>query len=396
MQGNSIQDSMSIINEFLRPARATAQKEAHLKQAMEDNSVSFKDTKPANPEEQAKQQAAATSQDNLGKEQTQAAVDSASNVNSVSSNSEADGNRFWDDQGTKTLDTDQPVKGNGNLGPTRTQEITQEQKTARANHLGNAILDILYKEASAAVPGQAGGTVPKASAAPKPTRQVGAIPNDADGLAAGNDKTAGEVHPFVEKAAAEAAYAAQEYFEDYFEGIMKRANDMHEVSQANIPSALLRQVGGVSGLLDKVAMEFPEAVLPEGAELEGGGDDLAALAGAEGGEEGGMPGGMPDMGGMPGGEEGGDPAEELAAALEEAGVTPEELAQAVEDVTALQEAGIQPEQLAEAMGELTGGGGGEGAPAPEPEAGMEEVEKIASMRLSPVANRVAQILNRNR
>jgi len=390
MQNGNIQDSIALVNEFLVDARSQAQKEAALKTAAEDSSVSFKDTKPANPEEQAKQAPPATSQNNLGTEQTQAAVDSASNVNSVSSNSEADGDRFPDTQGTQTLTTDDPVKGKGNIGPTRTQEITQEQKTARAQRMGASILEVLHKEASAAAPGQAGGSAQPAAqqAAPAPATPAAALPNDADGLPAGGDKTAAQAaqfSPFEKQAAEQAAYAAQEYFEGFYKGLIKRAYDEREVAQSNIPAQYLDMVGGVSGLLDKVAMEFPEAVLPEGEELPDGGG-LEALGGA--------PEGAPEMGL----EGGGDPADELAAALEEAGVTPEELAEAIEDVSALQEAGIEPEQLAGAMEEIVGGGveGGE-APAPEvPPAPEEGAEKLASAQFSPSAQNVLAILNRNR
>ena len=321
-----------------------------------------------------------------------------------------------DTQGTQTLDTDDPVKGKGNIGPIRTQEITQEQKVARASNLGNAILQTLFKHASgdAAAPGEAGGAAQPAAAAaaPTPIAQPAAIPNDANGLAAGNDKTASEL--IVDEMSKEAAMAAQLYYEGYFSGMLKRAADEAEVHNSNLPAEYLAGVGGVSGLLDKVAMDFPEAVLPEGVDMAGGGEmppeaapeGMPPMPPPEGGGMEGLMGG--EGGGMEGGE-GGDPVEQLAAALEEAGVTPEELAQAVEDVSALQEAGIEPDQLAGAMTEMLGeggeGGGMEGggemppeAAPPEmpPEAPPAEPMQVEASGMSPITQRVRQILSQNR
>ena len=408
MEGESIQDSMALIDTFLLPVRAQHAKEAALKEAAEDSSVSFKDTAPANPEEQAKQQPPETSQTNLGQEQTQAAVDSASNVNSVPPNSEEDASQLSDTQGTQTLGTDDKVTDKGNIGSMVITEITQEQKTARAQGLGNAILEVLYKtagaEGDAAAPGEAGGAPQAAAqaAAPEPTTQPGAVANDADGLTAGNDKTASEEDPVLQKMAGEAAGAAQLYYEGYLQGMIKRAHDEAEVANAGIHPDLLEKAGGVGGLLDKVAMEFPEAVLPEGVDVGAEAAPVEAALPAPEGDAGLPPVPEGDAGLPPAPEEamapegdlggGEDPADALAAALDEAGVTPEELAQAVEDVSALQEAGIEPEQLAESMTEILGE---EGAAAPEEAAAAAPpaVDKVASAQ-TPVSQKVREILSR--
>jgi hypothetical protein len=110
--------------------------------------------------------------------------------------------------------------------------------------------------------------------------------------------------------------------------------------------------------------------------------------------------------GAPEGGMGGEDVDAMAAALDEAGVTPEELQQAMEDVQALQEAGIPPEELANALTEVVGEGGGEemageegiaaeaaaeGEPVEEEAAEQEVGEKEASVNWNA---KVREILNR--
>jgi len=297
MSNRSIQDSLSLINTFLEPVRAQAQKEATLKQAADG---SFKDTAAAKPQEQMKEQNLPTDQTNLGVEQTQAANDSGSTVSSSPDNKEGAGNTFADTQGTQTLTTDDSVEQKGNIGTVKKTEINSEQKVARAENLGNAILEVLYKAASE-------------DAAP-----------------------VSEEEAALNKLAAQAAEAAQEYYEGYLYGMLKRAKDEQDLRAAceenQIDAGLIKKAGGISGILDKVAMEFPDSILPEEA-MEPA-EKAAPMAGMAEGE--------------------GDDAtvEALVDALDEAGVTAEELAQAVEDVQALQEAGVSPDELAEVMTEV--------------------------------------------
>ena len=373
----SIQDSMNLIQTFLQPIRAQAEKEASMKQAAADNSVSFKDTKPANPEEQAKQQPASTTQTNLGKEQQSLATEGLPQpATTAKPNSEADEKKPTDDQGTETLMVDEPTT---QFGREIQQEITQEQKVARCENMGNAILSILAgvpKEASdhgngEAPDGEPGGTAVKTQKGGENNQAAmvnppAGIPNDLDGSPEGGEKTASEqVMEMIDKTA---AYAAQEYFEGYRLGLLKRAQDEMEVEAAGIDPSVLEKVGGVQGLLDKVAMEFPEAVMPEEVMAED-----AAMEGAPEGME-----AAPEVEGMEG-----DPEDAVAAALDEAGVTPEELQQAMEDVQALQDAGIPPEELAAALTEITEEGGGM-------EGDMEGVAEEAAAEGEPVEEEMAE------
>jgi hypothetical protein len=343
----STQSALNLLDEFLEPVRNAVQKEAETK--------SYKDM--ITIEEAAKPNDGETSpeQRNLGKEQTEEA-EKSSNVASVQENTESDGERPEDEQGTQTLSTDDEVVSEGNIGPMREQEI--EQKVARAERLGSAIV----KVASDAL--ETGKTL---------TEHVG-------------DPT------IIEKCAHVAAQEAQEFYEGYMYGMLKRAQDEVEIEAAGIDPATLQKMGGVSGLLDKVAQEFPEAVLPEGAEVP----ELGADLGAEG---------VPAPEAAAPAEVGEADLDELAGALEAAGVTPEDLEQAFEDVQSLQEAGVQPEELAAALEEINAeaetaapvapeeggmeGGGEELAEAPAESDDMDYKEASSNFR----AERVSAIKN---
>jgi len=313
----SVQQSVDMISEFLGPIRAQAQKEAE--------AASF---------------SGSTSQTTLGNEQSQAAKDSGSTAPDAKQNSEADAQQAADTQGTQTLTIDDKVREKGNIGPVSETEINQEQKMARASRLGNEILHQIEASLDKRATGDS----------KKPSSQDGPfIPNSADS----DDETEEGKHASQEEyvmqhLAKTASDAAQEFYEGYLSGMIKRAQDEIEV-ETSVPASVLEKAGGVRSLLDKVAMETPEAVLPEGVELPP--DVLAGEAPPtedipeEGIEEGGV--GEEDL-------------EAIGAQLEEAGVTPEELQQAIEDVQALQEAGVSPEDLAEALGAAgEGEGGGE-------------------------------------
>ena len=179
-----------------------------------------------------------------------------------------------------------------------------------------------------------------------------------------------------------ASNAAQEFYEGYLSGMVKRAQDEIEV-ETSVPPSVLKQAGGVRSLLDKVAMENPEAVLPEGTELPPEISDIPEEGGIE---EGGFPG-APEEGGI-----GDEDLEAIGAQLEEAGVTPEELQQAIEDVQALQEAGVSPEDLAAA---LEGGGDIPEALAPPADAIPEEILDPAAKEASgQTLAKLNEILNR--
>ena len=158
----------------------------------------------------------------------------------------------------------------------------------------------------------------------------------------------------------------------------KRAKDEYETSQLSlekwaslgISAEALASVGGVPGLIQKMAMEDPGAVMPAEAlpeaGMDGAGEEEMPLPG--GGEE--MPMPMPggeEMGGMPmeGPDEAGMMAEELAGAGLEEG----DLDEAFAAIQELEAAGMAPEEIVQAIQEIAG-----------EETGMPvEEEKIASL-----------------
>lgn len=344
------QETIDVINDFL----------SQVKSEKEAETVSFKDKPEATPTEQSKPKAdeGQVKQTNLGKEQTQDADDSNSTVDSTPANSDDKGDKPVDDQGTKTLDSDEPVAENGNIGPMRKQEITQEQKMARAGRLGNAILQKMAEELGAM--GETKDEVPK-----EKTAEDGddATVSDADSESEGGGEKEAAADEFLDACLQKAAEYAQNAHDSFLFGLIKRAQDEAELegadfSKIGITSEMLEKMGGASGLLDKVAMEDPMAVMPEGY------DEEAMLAGAP--------------------AEGGDMMTEddlagLADALAEAGVEPEAIDEAAEAVAQLAEAGITPEEAAEAIQEVVdesmAGGeiGAEGEAAVADEAAAEEI-----------------------
>jgi hypothetical protein len=380
---SQVQSVLNLVDEFLTDFH---QKEA----AIQERSYTETLSGPAELEKPSASEVV-TDQRGLGKEQTEEARNGGANTDSVPENKDADGNSPVDDQGPDTLDTDEKLESRSEvLGTMREQEITQEQKVARATNMGNAILEIaaqaMQKTAKCGTcdGGYDGkcpscGKMEKKAALNLPPRTA-----PAQDPYAGMSKEAAE---FMDKAASVAQYAAEDYYYSFMEGMLKRAEDEAQIAQSNIPQHVLEACGGVSGLLDKVAMEYPDAVMPEGADMEEGidgeGGDGEAPILAEGGmEELGAPegGGMEELGGE-GMEGGGGDIDQLADALDQAGVTPEDLEQAFQDVQALQEAGVEPEELAQALEEISAEGGGamggmEGAPEEE---AAPAIDKAASM-----------------
>ena len=383
------QDTVALIESFLEPVRAQAEKEAE--------TVSFKDTAEATLPNQEKQTAdeGKPKQTDLGVEQSQDAKDSGSTTDSTPENKDSDADKVPDDQGPKTLDSDETVKGKGNIGPMRSQEITQEQKSARFETLANALLKTAEDFLKAAEEAPAEPEVKPEGEAEKtaeaPVQETDAKPEP---------KPEGEVEKTAEELVVEACAdtsleAAREYFEAHLHGMLKRAQDTAELENVDfgklgISKEKLEQLGGIAGLLDKTALGDPAAVMPEellGA-LPGAGApapaEAPALPGVLPGPEAGLGAPAPEAGLGAGPEAGGDVSEEelaaLTNALAEAGVSPEDIDQATQDVMDLFQAGVSPEEAAQAIGELVeesiGGEGaaeaapeeamGEGAPAPAP------------------------------
>lgn len=361
MSVHTYQDSLAQIRDFLNPVREHVQKEAasNSQEMGSSPQVSFKDTAASTPQALAAGFTGKTNQNNLGREQSAEAKDGGMNIETVSPNTDEDTEDFADKQGPQTLDVDQKVVSQGNLGTVQKQEITQEQKTARAERLANSILDQIQ-----------GTLIKQANQADQNQREQQPQHNKT----AANDDMPQEFRYAWDVANAHAVA----YRDDFFKGMLKRAQDESEVLAAVSPE-VLAATGGVEALLDKVAMETPESVLPEGADIEmlSGGAEMPV-------EEAGI-----------GAEGEGAGLEELVAALEEAGVTPEDLQQAFDDVQALKDAGVSTEELAQALTELTGESevAGDGA-APEAEVPMEVPqgeEKLAADRAR--VDRLKQILS---
>jgi len=349
------QDNIALIHQFLTPIRERMDKTAA------DNSVSFKDTAAASPEAQAKQQAGSTTQSSLGVEQSAEAHNGGATADTATPNKDGDETQYADTAGTITMSTDDKVKNQGNLGPTRSQVITQEQKMARADRLANSILTqieyTLNKKAaceegcegcSDCMGGEKGESV--------------SDDNPAAYLGSEEDKEASEA---FEKMASIAQNAASNFYESFMSGMLKRAQDEYELSQSNLPAEILQKMGGVSGILDKVAMEDPGSILPEGIGAE-------VLPGPEGLPPEGMPpeagGGEPDM-------------DAIAAELDAAGVTPEDLELAITNIQQLQEAGVPEEEIVQALQELEAGGGegGDAGMPPEAAPAQEELPPEAAL-----------------
>jgi hypothetical protein len=340
MQDKTAQETLTVLEQFLSQVRAEKTAET----------VSFKDKSEATPAEQSKGEPSEgkDKQTNLGKEQAQEAKKSNSTVGVVSANSDAKDAKPTDDQGTKRLDADQPVATQGNIGHIVEQEITQEQKMARATRLGNAILAKLAAEMT-----------------PPPPVQ----------------KTAAD--EFLDSCLQKSAVYAQMAHDSYLYGMLKRAQDEAQLAEADftklgIDAATLQKIGGTSGLLDKIAMEDPMAVMPEGVVPE----ELMAPEGVVPEEL------MAPEGAAPEGEMSEADLEALAQALAEAGVEPEAIDEAAEAVAQLVEAKVSPEDAAAAIQQIIEEGLGEepaiepaAEPAPpveEPKEAKERIDKIAS------------------
>lgn len=347
----SVRDTMAIISEYLgevgmskEAAAPTAPDAEQPGAASAMDRTSIKGLQSESNKMRGNQSAA-------GKEQTAEAKASGSNVDEVATNSDEDKDAPHAKDAPKTLDSDETLQGNSDvLGTVKKQEINMAQKMARAEKLANSILGVIEESMNAQYEAQK-------QAAEQPALT--------------------EEEQEFQKLAEQAAIHAQDCFESHLLGALTRRRDELALSNSKLDPRVLQKVGGVAGLLDKVAAEDIGAVLPEGFELPPEAMDAAAGGGEAMGEE------MPEEAMGEGGEEGGvgeGELEEIAAALDEAGVTPEDLESALTDIQALQEAGVSPEELAQAIEELGAeeAGGGEEMPAEEVEEAPEEEEKIAS------------------
>ena len=338
-------------------------------------------------------------------------------INDEDSKNQAGGSKKpTDDQGTISMAADSGLEGNvdtpkkdhsksmSDSGPgDDTFDGSWDKASADLAKQGNDIvasLTVLLKQAGE----EAGETAPDpepapaaeeapAEAAPEAEAQP-EEPKTEDAPAADDKEASAEVAMFKQAAeqypdAMEAGYQAAALLADQLGvGTEKSAADEQELvatvagirKQAEADADMyLRFLNGYNEANTKAA-QGPEEL----AALANAGGGMPPEMGAEMGGEGGMPPGLEGMmgGGAPeaeelaglgaeGGEEGGDEEaqlEEIAAALDEAGITPEELAAAVTEA----QGGEMPEEEGEA-GEL----GDEGSEE-EGEEVEEEMEVPAS------------------
>lgn len=332
---------VNLIDDFMQEVGASAD----LQKRAADQGVSFMDTPAATPANQSKSESGSTSQTNLGVEQQAEANAGSVNIDDTSlTNKDADGDSPVDDQGPKTLTTDQPVATDGDIGPIRKQEITQEQKMANSIRLGNGILNFFNKQAA--------------------EDEETCSECGKDDCECGYDKEASQAPSGVQlfdKIAHELALQeSTDYYHSFIAGMEKRAQDEYEATKLGldkwaamgITPEKLQAVGGVSGLMAKIAMEDPGAVMPEEA-LPEAAMEYPEEAMAEGGDEAAMLG------------------EDLAGA----GVEGPMLDEAMGTVQELLDNGVAPEEVQVALEELAAEElAGEGVEAP-----IVEEEKLASL-----------------
>jgi hypothetical protein len=240
-----------------------------------------------------------------------------------------------DDQGPSSLDSDEAVSAEAIGTPiTRESKVASEDAAnARVQVLGTAVLDKLAglveveKEAKDDDSDEKSDEEEKAEAKGEDESKKDEDYEDMD---------------YAEKSAAI-------YELGYLHGYINRGNDHDELVEGGLADKTASEV------LTKVAMENPEATLPEEAYMGEApmaeGEDMVADA-APMGEV--VPEGEVALGGeaeVVGGE---DAAvlDEVAEALAAEGVSPEQFQQAVEAVEQLQAAGVSPEEILDAAGEV--------------------------------------------
>lgn len=193
-------------------------------------------------------------------------------------------------QWPNSLDADESVNEGENM-----IKVDEVHKIARAEYLGNQIL----------------GRVSQ-------LRKQASQYEDNDGL-------------FITKLAAQSPEMAQHvalsfdsYARGFVRGMQKKAEDMVET----LDSGVVENPEEAEAILNDIAAQNPEAVMPEEAMAEAGAVDGSL---------------SPDEEGQ---------LEELAAALAESGVTPEQVVEAAQQVEELQAAGFSPDEIAAAAGEV--------------------------------------------
>jgi hypothetical protein len=327
-----------------------------------------------------------------------------------SKNQQGGSDKPTDDQGTVSQSSDEGLKGNVDTpkkdhsksmtdsGPgDDTFDGNWDKASAELAKMGNdiaATLTVLLKQAgeeageAAPAPEQPAET-PAAEAAPQADEAPAAeeAPKTEDAPAADDKQASAEVEMYKQAAeqypeAMEAGYAAATLLAQQLGfGSEKSAADEQSLTAA--VAGIRKEAEADAETYLKFLSGYNDAI----TKAAQGPEELAALANAGGGMPGaemggGLPmGGMEEMGGAPGaeelaglgaegGEEGGDEEaqlEEIAAALDEAGITPEELAAAVAEA----QGGEVPEEGAEEGEAMDLGDEGSEEAAEEGAEGME-------------------------
>lgn len=361
-------------------------------------------------------------------------------INDESSKNEAGGSKKpTDDQGTISQSSDEGLKGNVDTpkkdhsksmtdsGPgDDTFDGNWDKASSDLAKLGNDItasITVLLKQAGEEAPDAAPEPAPEApaadAAAEAPAADAAAPAADAPAAeapaadeSAPDDKSAADASVALYKEAAaqypdamQAGYVAAAMLADQL-GIGSEKTAADEQTLTQVVAGIRKEAEADADMYLKFLQGYQES-LKKSAQ---GPEELAALANAGGGMPGAEMGGMPmgGMGGAPGAEElaglgaeggeGGDEEaalEEIAAALDEAGVTPEELAAAVAEA----QGGEVPEEEGEA-GELgdegsTETGEGEGEEMEVPAAAGKPSTKTAATKKASNKAALLQTLKRN-
>ena len=214
-------------------------------------------------------------------------------------------------------------------------DLSKQAEQLRVSNLGNAVLNIL-KEASQ-----------------NPSTAV-----TAPGMEKSAELTA------IEKEAEAVGHEASQW---YMMGRLQRMQDEQAVAAGltGVDPALIEKLGGISGLLDKVAEADPTAPVPpeilaaDGIDPTGGAPAPAAPEGMPGAEA-----GAGDDGAV---------MDQISQVLAENNISPEELDQMLQQISAARDAGASDEEIMQALMQLADEAGGQGG-APEAAGGAAAAE----------------------
>lgn len=315
------------------PQKPTDKMAAFFNELQKEATESFMDQADIKKMEQP--QPGSVTQESLGLEHNEEANKNGGiNAPTAPKNKDSDGTSPIDKQGPSTLDADEPVKTDGNIGPMRSQEITQEQKTAgeakRYRRIANGIRGILgmQKKAEDMSFGEDGEEGEKDES----DETEGTDSYGGDGGEGGDGPDYGD----MPKEAADAMRSFDKFqkvamqianqrrdviYKNLLDGYVRRQEDEQALRDSSLfkqacESGAARGPEDVSAIIFKQAMEDPTSVMPE--EVVSQADEL----------------------------------DQAVNMLDEAGVQPEDVEQAQAVVQELLDSGAQPEDIQAAVSEL--------------------------------------------